>query len=130
FEFGVFGLGGFCLGVCNFMKQGFVGFVGFHGASLVAIFPGAVLPLRDVEVELLALFEVVGKSCFGRSDIGASIGELGVGVADALGEGLQVSAEGGDLLVEGLNVYQMGNGGMHEPLILAQRSGGPWDSDW
>src|ERR1700733_15589479 len=59
FELAVFGLGDFGFRVGDFVLKSFVGFVGFDRAALIAIFARAFLPLLDVELEFLALFERV-----------------------------------------------------------------------
>jgi hypothetical protein len=45
FQLAVFGFGHFGFRVGDFVLQGFVGFVGFYGAALIAIFAGALFPL-------------------------------------------------------------------------------------
>src|SRR5207245_8414190 len=101
---GVFGFGGFAFRIGNFVEQGFVGFVGFDGAGLVAVFAGAFFPLGGVEIELLALFQVGGVGFFGGCDGGACSSESDVELADVLGQGFEAGPEGGDLVVDGLDV--------------------------
>ena len=74
FELAVFGFGGFGFGVGDFVLESFVGFVGFDGAGLVAVFAGAFFPLEDVEFEFLALGEAGGVGFLGGGDGGAGGG--------------------------------------------------------
>src|SRR5882762_11697901 len=53
-ELAVFGFANFGFGVGDFVLQGFEGFVRFYRTALIAVLPGAVLPLLYVEFKFLA----------------------------------------------------------------------------
>ncbi len=77
----IFGFGGFRVGIGNFVLEGFIGFVGFHGAALGAILLGAILPLLNVELEFSALRLSLRKRFFGGSHSVARATQFGVGFA-------------------------------------------------
>src|SRR2546425_11715604 len=56
-EQAVLGLGHFLFGVLNFVLERLIRFVGLHLVALIAVLLGALLPLLDVELELLAVRE-------------------------------------------------------------------------
>src|ERR1700756_2327847 len=60
FELAVFGFGDLSFGVGYFMLERLVGFVSFHGATLLTVLLGALFPLLHVQLEFLALREAVG----------------------------------------------------------------------
>jgi len=94
FQLAIFGFGDLGFGVGDFVLQGFVGFVGFYGAALVAIFAGAIFPLHGIEFEFLAFGDACGVGFLGGGYGGAGGGELGVGFeGEGLVRGPQAQAE-------------------------------------
>ena len=74
----VFGFGNFGFGVGDFVLQRFEGFVGFYHPALIAVLPGAILPLLYVELKLLALCGALGMGLFRGSEFRARAAELGI----------------------------------------------------
>src|SRR5205807_8436424 len=98
FKLAIIGLGHFGLGVGDFMLQCFVGFVGFHGAALIAVFAGAVFPLLPVELELLAFRHDMGVGLFRGGDVGTGAAEFAFCFAAAFWKSFQCRAQNGDLV--------------------------------
>ena len=111
FELAVFGFGDFRFGVRDFVEQGLVGFVGFYGAGLIAIFAGALFPLVDVELKLFSLFLCVELRFLGGGYSSASVGEFQVGLLDELRESFEFGAHRGDVMVDNLEVNGRGIAG-------------------
>src|SRR5580704_6270616 len=122
FQLRVFGFGHFRFGVQNLVLQGFVRFVGFDGAALVAVFLRAVLPLLHVQLEFLPVFLAVDEALSSGSNGRARAAQLGVGFTDALRKCLNLGSHRGNQVVDTLQLDQVRNGGMHRPLILTQRA--------
>ncbi len=113
FELAVFSFGDFGFGVGDFVLKRFVGFVGFNRPALFAVFLGALFPLLDVKLEFLALGKAVGMGFAGGGDGIARAGQFQVGLANALGESVQLRAQRGNVLVNGLEFEKARNRGMH-----------------
>src|SRR6266478_9050376 len=113
FELAVFSFGDFGFGVGDFVLKCFVGFVGFNCPALFAVFLGALFPLLDVELEFLALGKAVGVGFSGGGDGVACAGQFQVGLLDTLGESFYLGAQGGDVLVDDLQVEKARNCWMH-----------------
>ena len=96
------------------MLQGLVRFVGFYGAALVAVFLRAVFPLLHIEFELLAFFLAAWRmALFGGGNFRARAAKFGVRLADAFRKCFQFRAQRGNLVVDTLQLDQVGNSGMH-----------------
>jgi hypothetical protein len=93
--------------------QGFEGFVGFYRAALIAVLPGAVFPLLDIELKFLAFRGALGMGVFCGSEFRARDAQLGVGLEDALRKSVQLCAQCGDLVVDALKLNQVRNRRMH-----------------
>ena len=118
-ELAVFGFAEFGFGVGNFMLQCAICFVGFHRAALVAVFARAVFPFLALELELLAFGVDLRERLFGRGNFGAGAGQFRVGLAKALRKRFQFGAKEGNLVVNPLQLNQMGNRRMHGTAILS-----------
>ena len=101
------------------MLERAIGFVGFHCAALVAVFARAVFPLLALELELLAFGVDLRERLFGCGNFGAGAGQFRVGLAKALRKRFQFGAKEGNLVVNPLQLNQMGNRRMHGTAILS-----------
>ena len=90
------------LRVGDFVLQRLVRFVGFHCRRLVAIFPGAVFPLLDVELDFFAFADVARLQLFGGGQRRFCAGQLGVGFLHAFGKRVQRGAQCGHLVIHAL----------------------------
>ena len=113
FELAVIGLGHFGFGIGDFVLQCFVGFVGFHGSALIAVFARAVFLLLPVEFELLAFRHGLGVGLFGGGDLGARAAEFGFRFAHTFRKSVQFRAQNGDLVVNALQLNKVRNRRMH-----------------
>ena len=119
FELAIFRCVGLRFGVGNFVLQRFVGFVGFHGRALIAIFFCAIPPLIYIELELFSLGLRVRMFFFRGGESRARAAEHRVGVFDALGKRIELRAQSGDTLIEALKLQKLWNCGVHEGRSLA-----------
>jgi 4-oxalocrotonate tautomerase len=124
FKLAIFRLGHLRLGVGDFVLQGFVRFVRFYRATLIAVFAGAFFPLFDVQLEFFAFFEAVGVSFLGGCHRGSGAGKSSISIAKASGKSFELSANSSEALVGGLKVQQTRDYGMHTS-ILTHRMGWP-----
>ncbi len=113
FELAVIGFGHFGFGVGDFVLQSFVGFIGFHGAALIAVFARAVFPLLRVEFELFSFRDDLGVDLFRGGDIGSGAGKLGFRFAEPFWISFQFRAQDGNVVIDALQLNQVRNRRMH-----------------
>ncbi len=113
FELAVFGSGGFGFSVCNFMLEGFVGFVGFYRSALIAVFARAFAPLIYVEFKFFAFRLRVRMFFFRSGNPGTGAAQHRIRFLDALGKRFQLRAQSGDAQIKSLQLQKLRNRGIH-----------------
>src|SRR5882724_1903766 len=108
------------------MLERLVGFVGFHGSALIAVFSRALPPLIYVELEFFPFGLRVRMFFFCGGERGARAAEHRVGVLDAFRESFEFRAQSRDALIEPLQFKQLRNRRIHATGSLAHGEKSLW----
>lgn len=119
----VFGLCNFVFSSLRFMLESLKRFIRLHLIGLIPIFLGLFFPLLDIQLIFLAIFQGGEVGGLGMIEFRASRRDASFHSGEALRELSQPRSHVLKMSVDGLEVKQMLDDGLHETTILAQRGG-------
>ena len=126
-EQSVFGFGDLVLGVLDLVLQRLIRFVGFHLTALVTVLFRTLFPMLDVHLVSLAVLEAAGQRFLRRGDLLPGSHDAGFDFGQAFREPAQALANFDQAEINGLQLNQVFEMGMHPMCILAQgHAGSGW----